>query len=120
MAQVRFITMRKLVLSLGILTLGAPAVAAQPYGSVVNDPAYQAQQQMDRQQAIALENRLNALDARVESERRLREFLDTLPPPNISSAELPAATVQEDYAAIPDTALAESNERVKAVSKNPR
>lgn len=113
--------MRTLACSLGLLGLSMTSAAAQvPYGSVVTDPAYQAQQQMDRQRAIALENQLNTLDARVQSEQRLRDFQATVPPPGLRAPEHPVPTGSSPYASIPDAALAASNERVRAASKNPR
>lgn len=112
--------MRALVVAIGIGVLGAPPAMAQPYGSVLNDPAYQAQQQIDRQRAIALENQLNTLEARVQSEQRLRTFEASLPPPDIQRSDRPVAGGVAGYASIPDAALAASNERVRAASKNPR
>lgn len=117
----RSIFMRALACSLGLLGLSMTAAAAQvPYGSVVTDPGYQAQQQIDRQRAIALENQLNTLDARVQSEQRLRDFQATVPAPGLRGPDHPAPTTGAPYASIPDAALAASNERVRAASKNPR
>lgn len=118
----RSVAMRILACTLGLLGLSASAAAAQvlPYGSVVTDPGYQAQQQMDRQRAIALENQLNTLDARVQSEQRLRDFQASVPPPGLRAPEHPVPTGSSPYASIPDAALAASNERVRAASKNPR
>ena len=112
--------MRTLILSLGALILAGPAAVAQPYGSVLTDPGYMAQQQIDRQRATALENQINSLEARVQSEQRLNEFKASLPPPNIQAPDRPLASSGEHYVSIPDAALAESNERVRAASKNPR
>ena len=113
--------MRRLACSLGLLGLSASIAAAQvPYGSVVTDPGYQAQQQIDWQRAIALENQLNTLDARVQSEQRLRDFQATVPPPGLKGPDRTAPTASGPYATIPDAALAASNERVRAASKNPR
>lgn len=117
----RSAVMRILAGALGLMGLSAFAAAAQvPYGSVVTDPGYQAQQQIDRQRAIALENQLNTLDARVQSEQRLRDFQATVPPPGLRAPEHPVPTGSSPYASIPDAALAASNERVRAASKNPR
>ncbi len=121
MGDLRRCSAMQVALTLGFLALSASAVAAQiPNGSVVTDPAYMAQQQMDRQQAIELENRLNTLDARTKSEKHLRDFEATLPPPAFAAPQSAASVKKEDYAAIPDDALAASNERVRAVSKKPR
>lgn len=117
----RWVDMRTIFLSVSLLALSAGASSAQvPYGSVVTDPAYMAQQQIDRQRAIALENQLNTLDARIQSEQRLREFEAAQPPPRLSAPERPAPTVSGAYATIPDAMLADSNARVRAASKNPR
>ncbi|HEY9234132.1 MULTISPECIES: hypothetical protein [Phenylobacterium] len=117
----RWVDMRTIFLSVSLLALSAGASSAQvPYGSVVTDPAYMAQQQIDRQRAIALENQLNTLDARIQSEQRLREFEAAQPPPRLSAPERPAPNVSGAYATIPDSVLADSNARVRAASKNPR
>lgn len=121
MGDLRRCSAMQLALTLGFFALSATVVAAQiPNSSVVTDPAYMAQQQIDRQRAIELENRLNTLDARTKSEKHLRDFEATLPPPAFAAPQSALKSKDEDYAAIPDAALAASNERVRAASKKPR
>ena len=107
------------------LVLLAAASLATPAMGQVSPQAQQqldllTQQQLDRQRSIALENQLNALDARVQSEQRLQDFRAAAPPayPKRTPGEEGAGAA--GYAAIPDAVLADSNARVRAVTQNRR
>lgn len=78
----------------------------------------QAQQEMDRQRAVALENELNARDAQAQTERRTREARVLRETPYLPTTE--AYTADEDGQSygpyglplIPPERLAASNRRV--------
>lgn len=108
----RLSLMRTLALALLVSSaLVAPAAAQIDPNRGVD---LQALQQMDRQRSIALENQVNALEARVQSEQRLRDFQATLPPPYVyRPGEVSRSAPPAGYASIPDAALAASNARVK-------
>lgn len=107
--------MRTLALVLLFSSALVAPVAAQVDPNPLNRGLdLQALQQMDRQRAIALENQVNALEARVQSEQRLRDFQATLPPPYAyRPGEVSRAAPPTGYASIPDAALAASNARVR-------
>jgi hypothetical protein len=114
----------RLFLALVALSACASAASAQiSHEAIARDMDLQAQQQMQRQRSIALENQLNALDARVQSEQRLRDVEATRPPafyrPTDPATPRPV-TAGGGYASIPDAALAASNARVRAASQNRR
>lgn len=80
----------------------------------------QAQQQMERQRAVALENEVNALSAQVQTEQALRALRAQGRPPAIPSIlPRPAGEVAEqpalDLPTTPDARLDASNARVKAI-----
>lgn len=77
---------------------------------------------IDRQRAVSLENDLNSLDARVQSQERMQglqaQRAPTLAPldPDVK----PPALNMGSYASIPDAVLAASNARVREASQNKR
>lgn len=79
------------------------------------------QQRMDQQRAVAAENRLNTLDAQVQTERRIGDLYAQRPGvlPRDERLPLPVGN-PAGYAQIPDAALAASNERVREVVQNRR
>jgi len=110
-----------LVLALGV---AAPAAAQDFSQSIQNQmrlDELRAQQQLLQQQSVAQHNELMALDARLRTEQhaariqaeRTPDRLPQLPYPapagNIDTSKLPS---------IPDAALAESDRRVREISKN--
>lgn len=117
--------MRALVV---ILALGAAApAAAQGLGQTnalnqLRMDELRAQQQLLQQQSVAQHNELMALDARLRTEQHAARIQaerapvrlpqlphPAAPPGNIDTSKLPS---------IPDEALAESNGRVREISKN--
>ena len=120
--------MRPMLLALAVCAASAsPAPAQAPRDPVARDltirnQELQAQQMIDRQRSIALENDLNALDARVQSQERLQGLQaqrgPTLAP--LASDVKPPALDMGSYATIPDAALAASNARVREAAQNRR
>ncbi|WP_312161443.1 hypothetical protein [Phenylobacterium sp.] len=121
--------MKLLIFALAVFAASASPAPAQ----VARDPVardleiqnqqYQAQQMIDRQRAIALENQLNTLDARIQSQERLQGLEAMRPrstPAPLESAVQPPALSMSNFASIPDAALASSNARVRAASQNRR
>jgi hypothetical protein len=105
---------------MGLALMAAAPAAAQNAYYDHQLGVLQAQQQMDRQRAIALENELNALSAQVQTEQALRALRmqrqipaipSILPRPGGEVAEQPAL----DLPTTPDARLAASNARVKAI-----
>lgn len=110
-----------------LLALGAaPPVAAQGFGppDALNQlrlDELRAQQQLLQQQQVAQHNELIALDARLRTEQHaariqaerapilLPQLPYPAPPGTIDTSKLPS---------IPDKALAESDRRVREISKN--
>lgn len=93
-----------------------------------NTPQYQelwAQQEMMRQQQIALQNQLTALEAQVRTEQAIaatqaQRVNPRLPLPEVSrGGPLPSIDTGA-LASIPDSALAESNKRVLDAAGNRR
>ncbi len=98
------------------------AVPAQDTGWAARDFDLWQQQQLANQRAVALENQLNALEARQQTEARLRELEtqratirlpadDARPPPNPAASLLPSNI---------DAWMAASNARVRAAAENRR
>lgn len=118
--------MNRIIISLVALAVSAPSAFAQAdRQAVVRDMDLTAQQQMQQQQrSVALENQFNALDAKVQTEQRLRD-VDvmrtrpslTLPPKAASAAE---QVSMAGFASMPDDMLAASNARVREASQNRR
>ena len=121
-------TMRTMLLALAVLAASAsPAPAQAPRDPVARDltirnQELQAQQMIDRQRSVALENDLNALDARIQSQERLQGLQaqrgPTLAP--LDPEVRPPPLNMGSYASIPDAALAASNVRVREASQNKR
>jgi len=121
-------SMRPMLLALAVFTASAsPAPAQTPRDPVARDltirnQELQAQQMIDRQRSVTLENDLNALDARVQSQERLQGLQaqrgPTLAP--LASEVKPPPLSMGSYASIPDAALAASNARVRESSQNKR
>jgi hypothetical protein len=117
--------MRPYVLAFAVLAASAnPAPAQVDPLRGLRDAEVFSQQQSDRQRSIELENRLNALDARLQTERSLRNLEVQ------QSRHAPARSIPPDdarpssrspgYASIPDDRLAASNARVRDASRNRR
>ena len=111
--------MRPFILAFAVLAASANPAPAQ----IV--PLESAQQMLDRQRSVALENQLFSLEARVATER-LRDLEvqqsrhappAALPPADYAPRTSPAAS---GYASIPDESLAASNARVREASRNRR
>jgi hypothetical protein len=109
---------RPVLIGLALMT-AAPAAAQNAYYDHQLG-VLQAQQQMDRQRAIALENEFNALSAQVQTEQALSTLRAQSRTPTIPSIlPRPAGDVAEqpalDLPTTPDARLAASNARVKAI-----
>lgn len=115
--------MHRLALSLAILAVSAPAALAQvDHRSAMRDLDLLNQQQMQQQRSIALENQYNALDARVQTEQRLRDVdvMRTRPSLTTKPGAQPEAPGAGAFASMPDDMLAASNARVREASQNRR
>lgn len=118
--------MRLLLPVLAILTAAAsPAAAQLDPARIARENDLWAQQQLQNQRAVAMENQLNALDARLSTEVRLRELRDqarrpVLPAPHVSRSASAATPDLGPFPSIPDETLAASNRRVRAASQNRR
>ena len=86
----------------------------------------QAEQDLSRARAVALENQLSTLEAQVQTDRRLRELepngLRTrLPAPVVPVRPMAPADLKPGrYPSIPDDVLAASRTRIAAASRNRR
>ncbi|KRB52171.1 hypothetical protein ASE02_13640 [Phenylobacterium sp. Root700] len=116
--------MRPLLLSLALLTVSAaPALAQVDHQSAMRDLDVLNQQQMQLQRSVALENQLSTLEAKVQTEQRLRDIdaIRTRPSLTLPSGPRAVGTTNADgYVSIPDDMLAASNARVRAASQNRR
>lgn len=113
--------MRRLALALFATSALAGPALAQVSPQATQQLDLLTQQQLDRQRSIALENQLNTLEARVQSEQRLRDLQAATPPPYPRGAPAQTATTTTGgYASIPDAALAASNARIRDVTQNRR
>lgn len=96
-----------------------PAVA---FGQSTNTEAL-VQQRFDQQRAVALENRLNTLEAQVQTEQRITDLRAQRPlsdPGRPTSTPRPPESGMAGYASIPDAMLAASNARVREASQGKR
>lgn len=114
--------MRLLILAL--LLIAGPAAAQTDHRLLAREQELMAQQQMLQQRSIALENQLNALDARVRTEQALSDLraqrlapLERLPS---DPALTPQVAAQGSFASVPDDRLEASNRRVREASGNRR
>ena len=120
--------MRPMLPALAVVAASAsPAPAQAPRDPIARDltirnQELQAQQMIDRQRSVALENDLNSLDARVQSQQRMQglqaQGAPTLAP--LASEVKPPSLNMGSFASIPDAALAASNARVREASQNKR
>jgi hypothetical protein len=117
----RLMLMRPFILAFAVLAASAnPAPAQVDPLRAGREAEMTAQQQMQFQRSIALENQLNALDARVVTEQRLRDmeaqrdYARQLVP---SDPNRTAAPDVAGYASIPDASLAASNARIREVTQ---
>lgn len=107
---------------LAVLVLALfPAAAA--FGQSVDNEAL-VQQRIDQQRAVALENRINTLEAKAQTEQRIGD-LQAQRAPALGRTQsavkpIPADYGMSAYASIPDAALAASNARVREASQNKR
>ncbi len=121
----RFLVMNRLILSLAVLALSTPSALAQvDHQSAMRDLDLTAQQRAQQQRAVALENQFNALDAKVQTEQRLRDIDIMRTRPSLTlpaKADAPPDQVSAaGFAEMPDDMLAASNARVRAASQNRR
>lgn len=117
-----------MLLSLAVLAASAsPAPAQAPRDPIARDltirnQELQAQQMIDQQRSVAVQNDLNRLDAQVQSQQRMQSLQaergPTLAP--LDSDVRPPPLNMGSYASIPDSALAASNARVREASQNRR
>lgn len=118
--------MNRIIISLAVLAISAPSAFAQAdRKAVMRDMDLTAQQQMQQQQrSVALENQFNALDAKVQTEQRLRDvdIMRTRPSLTLPAKAGPAAeqVSMAGFASMPDDMLAASNARVREASQNRR
>jgi hypothetical protein len=106
------------------LCFAGPAAAQTDPLANIRQQELLAQQQMIQQRSIAVENQLNALDARLRAEQSLADLRAQAAPPLPIPSD-PALTPTPPapaggYASIPDDRLAASNARVRAASGNRR
>lgn len=100
----------------------ATAAAAQDTGWAARDFDLWQQQQLANQRAVALENQLNALEARRQTEARLRELESQratirLPADDARQTPSPATSLLPSNI---DAWMAASNARVRAAAENRR
>ncbi len=122
----RFSSMTRLIPFLAVCAMFSPsaALAQVDHRAAMRDLDATAQQMQQQQRAVALENQLNSLDAKVQTEQRLRD-VDvmrtrpslTLPPKSPPAAEQVSLS---GFAQMPDDMLAASNARVREASQNRR
>lgn len=119
--------MRRASILVALAAIAGPAAAQDPATNAIlqlREMERNAQQDLARQRAMALENDLNALDARLKTEQRLRDLEArgpaVPPPPAILPRARPSATPPPAYPAIPDAALAASRARIAEASRNRR
>jgi hypothetical protein len=111
--------MRISVLALLIAAAAVPA-SAQDRAGVQRDAELWMQQELARQHAISLDNRLMSLEARMRTDQTLRQIEAQRVRPAIPQPAMPAAPAAAppatSYASIPDDRLAASNARVLAIA----
>ncbi|UTP38910.1 hypothetical protein M9M90_17040 [Phenylobacterium sp. LH3H17] len=116
--------MRPLLIALALgMASTSPVLAQADPAQVARENDLWAQQQLQNQRAVALENQMNALDARLGAEVRLRELRDQARRPAMPEPYVPksgAALNLGPFPSIPDEALAASNRRVREASENRR
>lgn len=116
--------MRPLLIALALgMAPATPVLAQADPAQVARENDLWAQQQLQNQRAVALENQMNALDARLGTEVRLRELRDQARRPAMPEPYVPksgAALNLGPFPSIPDDALAASNRRVREASENRR
>lgn len=124
MGRVRSGHMRPILIALALGAVSATSAQAQANpAQVARENDLWAQQQLQSQRAVALENQMNALDARLGTEVRLRELRDQARRPAIPEpyvAKSGAALDLGPFPSIPDETLAASNRRVREASQNKR
>jgi hypothetical protein len=122
--------MRPFVLLAALFAASASPAPAQVYGEPtpgfgpmsLREADLFSRQQAAEQRAVALENQLNALEARVRTDENLRQLESQQArhaPPGMDPASGRAPRVGA-YASIPNDRLAASNARVRAASNNRR
>lgn len=117
--------MQRFVLSLAVLAVSAPSAFAQvDHQTALRELDLTAQQQMQQQRSVALENQFNALDAKVQTEQRLRDVEVMRTRPSLTLPAKPGLAADPanvgGFASMPDDMLAASNARVRAASQNRR
>ena len=117
--------MNRLIISLAVLAVSAPSAFAQvDPRAAMRDLDLTAQQQMQQQRSVALENQFNALDAKVQTEQRLKDVdvMRTRPSLTLPPKAAPAGDQvgMAGFASMPDDMLAASNARVREASQNRR
>ena len=124
--------MRNLALLALLIAASAAPAAAQvvplPLPASPVQPQYNelwAQQEMARQQAIALQNQLTAVEAQQRTDEAIanvqaQRINPRLPLPDATGATALPSIDAGTLASIPDAALAESNKRVLDAAQNRR
>ena len=118
--------MRSILLALAVnAVVAASALAQADPARLARENDLWAQQQNQNQRAVALENQVNALDARLGTEARLRELREQARRPAVPERYVPKSGAVRApelgaFPSIPDEALAASNARVRAASQNRR
>ena len=118
--------MQRLIQVLAFLAISSPAaaLAQADHRAAMRDLDLSAQQMQQQQRAVALENQLNSLDARVQTEQRLRDVdaMRTRPSLTLPATAPPAAdqVSMSGFAQMPDDMLATSSARVREASQNRR
>jgi hypothetical protein len=119
--------MRRALILLALAAVAGPAAAQDPATDAIlqlRQAEQEAQHDLARQRAMALENDLNALDARLKTEQRLRDLEargpTVAPPPVILPQAKPSPQQASAWPSIPDAALAASRARIAEASRNRR
>lgn len=116
-----FKLMRSLIAAAALAAAASPA-AAQSTQTQLDD--LRMQQQDIQRRAIDQQNQLMALDAQARGEQAAATLQRPNPPaPSLRyepSTNTPASTATPTYPKIPDSALADSNRRVREIERTPR
>ncbi len=100
-----------------------PALAQDPTLNARYEAMWQQQQATDRmaqQRAVDLDNEVGALDARFQTETRLRDLEAQRPAPRLSTTDAAKAAPATVLPSNIDAWMAESNARVRAAAANRR
>lgn len=116
--------MRALVLIAGLALATAGSAAAQDLNQLnqLQLDELRFQQQLQQQRSVDLQNQLMTLETRQRAEQAIAQGQRPAPAlPSLPYPGAPPASVDTSHLpSIPDAALAESNRRIQAISKNRR